>query len=340
MAENWRRVALLAAPAECAAAVKADAYGLGVAAIAPALAEAGCRTFFVASFAEGAQARALLGLGPQVIVLNGLAGRGPADFAAADLTPALNTLEDLAAWDGSIPCVLHLETGMNRLAVPPEAAAACEALRRRPPILVMSHLACASEPGHSLNAAQRARFLAAASLFPQARRSLAASAGALLGPGYLFDLVRPGAALYGSWASDVEGPALAAAAQVLAPILQVKTVEAGESVGYGASWVAPGPSRLATVALGYSDGCLRALGGRGYGALGGVLCPLAGRISMDLICLDVTAAGERARPGALVEFLGPVVPLEDVARRADTIPYEILTSFGSAAARAGVRVPA
>jgi alanine racemase len=197
----------------------------------------------------------------------------------------------------------------------------------------MSHLACASDLGHEMNARQCAKFVAAAALFPKAPLSLAATAGALIGPDFHFDMIRPGVGLYGSGGLDADNPALSAAATIEAPILQLRDINAGETVGYGATYTAPKKVRCATVALGYADGYLRSLSGRGYGVLGGAKLPLLGRVSMDLVVLDVTDCAA-ARAGAWVEFLGPAAPLDEVAQLAGTAPYEILTTFAGTVQRA------
>ena len=317
--------------------VKADAYGLGAVGASRALAQAGARVFFTATFGEAALVRKALGEGPQIFVLNGPSETDVARFAEAKLTPILNSLAQIKLWDARGPAGLHIDTGMNRLGVgPEELTAAMVALKDVSLALVMSHLACGSDLPHDMNAMQLKRFSDAATLFPKAPRSLAATAGALMGPEYHFDLIRPGVGLYGSGGLDADNPTLAAAATIEAPILQVRHVVAGETFGYGATFAAPGKMRTATVALGYADGYLRSLGGRGYGVLGGAKRPILGRVSMDLIIIDVTGCAE-AQPGAMVEFLGPNAPLDDIAARAGTASYEILTTFAGTVRKTGVR---
>lgn len=335
--ENWRFFQSSAKRAEVAAVVKADAYGLGAVEAARALANAGARTFFAMTAAEGLIVRDAIGAGARIFVLNGPTGPDADAMAAAQLTPVLNSLRQVQLWSARGPAALHLDTGMNRLGVGlQDVSAAAEALRGAPLNLVMSHLACASDASHPMNAAQRTRFLEASALFPNAPRSLAATGGALIGEHYHFDLVRLGVGLYGSGALETGGPRLATVATIDAPILQVRDVEPGESFGYGATFVAARKTRAATVALGYADGYLRALGGRGYGVLGGTRCPILGRISMDLTILDVTACSD-AREGAMVEFLGANAHVDDVAARAGTAAYEVLTTFAGAVRRTGAR---
>ncbi len=335
--ENWRFFKKLAPNAAVAAVVKADAYGLGAVDASRALAQAGARVFFTATSAEALAVRRALDEGPQIFVLNGPQEDDLAAFGEGTLTPILNSLHQIKLWNARGPVGLHIDTGMNRLGVAPEEmTGAISALKDASLALVMSHLACASDVGHEMNAVQLKRFIDAAALFPKAPRSLAATSGALIGPDYHFDMIRPGVGLYGSGALEADNPALAAAAIVEAPILQVREVEAGEHCGYGATFTAARRMRAATVALGYADGYLRSLGGRGYGVLGGAKRPILGRISMDLIIIDVTGCAE-AQPGAMVEFLGPNAPLDDVAALAGTAPYEILTTFAGTVRKTGAR---
>ncbi len=328
---NWRSFALLAGPAEAAAVIKADAYGLGAHEVALALAAEGARTIFVATLGEGLAARRTLGDAHYIYVLNGPAEADAHLFGPAKLFPVLNGLPQITLWIAAgapTAAAVHIDTGMNRLGLSlADVGAAREALARRDVPLVMSHLACGGNVDHPMNALQTQRFVEAAAHFPGARRSLAATAGAFHGRKRLFDLIRPGIGLCGDNNLDSGGPALAVAATLDAPILQVRDIAAGESVGYSASFVADRPLRTATIALGYADGYLRAASGRGYGVLAGARCPVLGRVSMDLITLDVTAAGDAVHVGARVEMLGANVPVRDVADAAGTAPYEVLTAL-------------
>jgi len=317
--------------------VKADAYGLGAVGASRALAQAGARVFFTASAGEALIVRRALGEGPQVFVLNGPSESDAALLADAKLTPILNSVAQIKVWDARGPAGLHIDTGMNRLGIgPEELTQAMGALKDVSLALVMSHLACGSDLKHAMNAVQLKRFTDAAMLFPKAPRSLAATAGALIGPDYHFDLIRLGVGLYGSGALDADNPSLKTAAIVEAPILQVREVNSGETFGYGATFTAPKKMRTATVALGYADGYLRSLSGRGYGVLGGAKRPILGRVSMDLVILDVTDCAE-AQAGAMVEFLGPNAPLDDIAALAGTASYEVLTTFAGTVRKTGVR---
>ena len=335
--ENWRYFRKTAPSAAVAAVVKADGYGLGAIAASRALAGAGARVFFTATSAEALAVRKALGEGPQVFVLNGALPDDADMLLGAKLTPVLSSLDQIKLWDARGPAGLHIDTGMNRLGLgPEELTPAMVALKGATLALVMSHLACASEPPHEKNAIQLKRFIDAATLFPKAPLSLASTGGILIGPEYHFDLVRPGIGLYGHGGLDANNPQLSVAATIEAPILQVRDVEAGETFGYGATFTAPQKMRTATVALGYADGYLRSLSGRGYGFFAGAKRAMLGRVSMDLVILDVTGCAE-AQPGAMVEFLGPNAPLEEIAALAGTAPYEVLTTFAGTVRKTGRR---
>jgi alanine racemase len=327
---NWRRLCQRHAPGAVAAVVKADAYGLGAAPVARALRDAGCRHFFVALPAEGEALRDALGDGPMVAVLNGFApGTHPR------LTPVLNSLDDVRGHAGRA-AILHVDTGMARLGLDTgelEALAADPSpLRALDLRFVMTHLACADEAGHAMNMLQAQRFAAACARLPAAPRSFANSAGIFLGPAFRSDLARPGAALYGVNPTPAEPNPMEPVVRLEVPVLQIREIPAGDSVGYGASWRAQRPSRIATLALGYADGWLRALSGHGFGVLHGVRAPFVGRVSMDLTTLDVTDI-PMARPGDLVEVLGAARDVDAVAALAGTIGYEVLTSLGARYAR-------
>lgn len=336
---NWRDLAARHAAAgggAVAGVVKADGYGLGAGPVGRALAGAGCRHFFVAHPAEGIALRAAIGPGPMIAILNGFA---PGEDAGAGIVPVLNGLPDIAAHAASGrsgPAILHLDTGMGRLGLDAAEQAALAAAPGRLGGMelryVMTHLASADAPAHPLNAAQAARFAeAAARIAPGVPRSLANSSGLFLGPGFASDLARPGSALYGINPIPGAPNPMRVALRLRAPVLQVRAIPPGATVGYGATWTAPRPSRIATVAAGYADGYPRALSGREVaGLVAGRSVPLVGRVSMDLITFDVTEAPE-VRPGDMVELIGPEAGLtpDDLALAAGTIGYEILTSLGA-----------
>ncbi|MFO1141592.1 MAG: alanine racemase [Amaricoccus sp.] len=329
VAANWCSLDALSGPSvETAAVVKADGYGLGAAPVATALAAAGARTFFVATAEEGAALREALGRGPTILDFGGLM-RGDADLIRGyDLVPCLDSRGQVEAFARELPAghpfALQLNSGMNRLGLDAaELAAVAERLPGRAPVLTMSHLACADEPDHPMNVRQADTFAALAARLPRARLSLAATGGILLGPRFHLDLVRPGVGLYG-------GLPFAAARPVVSlslPVIQVRNLPPGAPVGYGAAWTTGRPSRIATVAAGYADGLHRAIG-RGAVKLfaGDTPCALVGRVSMDLITVDVTDA--RDVPDALT-VLDERQTVDDLAAAAGTIGYEILTSLGA-----------
>jgi len=339
IAENWRRLSLLCAPAETAAVVKADAYGLGVAHVAPALWAAGARTFFTALPEEAATVREVLGPAAAIYCFNGMTG-GDADLIRAfAIRPLLNSPGQIAAAraaarDAPLPCGLQLDTGMNRLGLEADELSAVlddpQGLDGLAPDLVVSHLACADDPAHPMNAAQAAAFVAmtAHPRLARLRRSLSATGGALLGPEWRHDLVRPGVGLYGGLPFAEAAPVV----RLSVPILQIRAVAPGEAVGYGAAWRAERETRVATISAGYADGLIRAMSGRARVFHGGRALPARGRVSMDLITVDVTEAPDLA-PGDALDLLGPHQGVDALAAAAGTIGYEILTSLGSRYAR-------
>jgi alanine racemase len=345
--DNWRHLAAMARPAQAAAAVKADAYGLGVAKVAPALAAAGCRAFFVATLEEGIELRALLG-SAEIYVLNGVAPGGVALGGAAAmlrhaLRPCLFALDQIALWQRlgrGQPAALHIDSGINRLGLD---SGEVELLAREPGrlagieiALIMSHLACADDARHPLNRRQLAAFIEAVASLGLGGRplSFASSSGIFLGPEFHLAMVRPGAALYGlSPFIDRPNP-MRQVITLTGKILQVRRVDRGMTVGYGATHPIGQPGRIAVVGLGYADGYRRALGNRGHAFLGGLSVPVVGRVSMDMITLDVSATPpELAVPGAPVELIGPHHSIDALAAEAGTNGYELMTGLGRRFAR-------
>jgi len=339
---NWRRLQRRVGPG-CivAATVKADAYGLGLAPVALALAAAGCRWFFVATLEEGAALATLLRHphpACRIAVLAGPIADSASDIAqSAALVPVLNDLSQIADWRRAAPgrpAMLHLDTGMSRLGLEPGEADRLadepELLAGIPLAAVMSHLACPDTPAHPMNARQRAAFENLARRLPPVPWSLAASYGIFLGTAYHYDMVRPGAALYGlNPLPDAPNP-MDQVIGLKARILQVREIDAGRSVGYGARYTADRLRRVATLGVGYADGILRGAGDRASVHIGPVEVPIIGRISMDLITVDVSAVPpDCVRPGGFADVLGPHYGADALARDSGTIAYELLTRFGA-----------
>ncbi len=333
IAANWLALDARHAGAT-AAVVKADGYGLGAVPVARRLTKAGCRTFFVAHPGEAVALRQALGPAPVIAVLNGLSDAAAETYRAHDLAPVLGSLAEIACWQRAglaLPAMLHVDTGMCRLGLD---EAELDRLVAEPARLtgirllqVMTHLVSAETPAAPINAAQLTRFTAACARLPAAPRSLANSSGMFLGPEFDSDLARPGAALYGINPQPDRPNPMRPVLRLTAPVLQLRTVPAGETVGYNGIWTAPRASRIATIPVGYADGYHRALSNCGLASFDGRPVPLVGRVSMDLTTWDVTdhPAVER---GAWLELIGPAVPPDEVAARAGTNGYEILTSLG------------
>ncbi len=336
VAANYRLLADRSAPARTAAAVKAEAYGLGLAPVARTLWSTGCRTFFVATVDEGVALRAILDEA-EICVLNGLIAGPAALFRDHDLIPVLNDLGQIEGWRqfcreaGPLPAAVHVDTGMCRLGLPPDEfdilAAEPERLDGVECRYLMSHLACGEELANPMNAAQRDAFDASVVCLPGPVASLANSAGIFLGPGWHFGMTRPGAALYGLAPQKARRNPMNPVVRLEAKILQIRDVDTPQTVGYGATHRVTGRTRIATVGVGYADGYLRSLSGRGAAWIGELAVPVIGRVSMDLITLDITRVPE-ARPGTMVELIGPHHDVDALAGDAGTIGYEILTSLG------------
>jgi len=323
---NWRALDRLSGTGtQTGAVVKADAYGLGSGRVAQALAKAGARRFFVAVAEEGIAVRKAIGAGPQISVLSGHMAGDTAIIRDYQLTPMLNSVEQVTRHFEALPghaFGIQLDTGMNRLGLELEEwSAIAPVVLAENPELLMSHLACADEPDHEMNALQLNNFHAMTD-GTGLPRSLSATGGILLGKDYHFDLTRPGIGLYGA---DPYREGLKAVSLAL-PVIQTREVAAGEAVGYGCNWRASQPSIVATVAAGYADGLSRALSGRATLWAGDIPCPLIGRVSMDLITVDVSHL--EVIPDTL-DILGPSQCVDALAAVAGTIGYEILTSLGA-----------
>ena len=322
---NWRALdAKSGRDTETGAVVKADSYGLGAARVARVLARAGVRKFFVAAAEEGAILRQSLGEGPEIFVFSGHMPGDTEMIGDRGLTPMLNSIEQVTRHFETLPGAafgIQLDTGMNRLGLEMAEWQAIGAIvLNAGPKLVMSHLACADEPEHPMNAAQLAEFRRMTDGI-SAPRSLAATGGILLAPEYHFDVTRPGVGLYGGAPFTDAAPVV----HLSLPVVQVRDVVAGEIVGYSCGWQADGPARIATVSAGYADGLTRAFSNKAMLYADGVPCPIRGRVSMDLITVDVSHLAEV--PAAL-DILCPEQGVDDLASVAGTIGYEILTSLG------------
>jgi len=345
---NWRKLEKTAVPAECAGVIKADAYGCGLDPVARALAAAGCKTFFVATLDEARAARAAVP-SAAIYVLDGFFQNCGDAYAELNARPVIGDLNELAEWD--VFCRrsgweggagIHIDTGMNRLGL-----TISEAQGIIPRInagdhgitLVMSHLACAELLNHPQNARQLASFREIASLFSGVPASLANSSGVFLGAQFQFDLVRPGAGLYGINPTPEADNPMQGVVDLKARIVHIRSLDKGETVGYGGTWTARRPTKLAILSAGYADGYFRA-GGSNDGTRGaevivaGKRCPIAGRVSMDLIAVDITDLEKNAaRRGHMATLIGEGITVDELAHHFGTIGYEVLTSLGRRYAR-------
>ena len=336
--ENYRLLKSRLGNARCAGVVKADSYGLGAAQVAKALVEEGCDTFFVAHVGEGLALRAALGRGPAIYILNGTTPGAEVEAAAAGLTTVANSLEQLAAWRETaravgrrLPVALQVDSGMSQLGMMPSEvetlagdASLLDGLEVK---LVMSHLACADEPEHPANAAQKEAFDRLRAMLPAAPASLANSSGIFLGSDYHYDLARPGAALYGINPTPGHANPMRAVVRLDAKVIQTRTLDKNTGIGYGHTFRTAGPLRAATISLGYADGWHRRAAAGAY--FNGVRLPFIGRVSMDSIIIDISALPEGSlKPGDLVELIGSHQAVDDVAGHAGTIGYEVLTGLG------------
>ncbi|WCM25403.1 alanine racemase [Sphingomonas sp. QA11] len=318
LTDNWRTLATMSGSAACGAAVKADGYGVGAVEIVKRLAAAGCRDFFVAIWSEAA---ALAPLGVQVSVLHGVRDEDMVMAGQGIARPILNSARQVARWKaaGGGPCDVMIDTGMNRLGLSLDDLPLLHGLEIE---TLMSHLACADEDV-AMNERQRVAFAALAGRTQAKRMSLANSAGVALGPDYAFDLTRPGLALYGG----IPRAELGAIRQVVAPeaqILQRRTVAAGQTIGYNATWTAPAETQVAILNLGYADGYFRGFSNTGAALHDGKRLPLLGRVSMDLVAIDVSAAPHLAEG----DWLALDYALPEAAAQSGMSQYELLTSLG------------
>ena len=350
LASNWTALRQQSGDAECSAVIKADAYGLSIEPVAKTLSAAGCNTFFVAMLEEAIRARKTLP-DARIFVLNGILKETTQAMIDYGLSPVLSSIDQIGMWmdaksgkDNAPGCAIHVDTGMNRLGL---SIAEAQGLGNKPelvsrigPSLLMTHLACADDPDHELNALQLERFTKIAGLFPDVPASIANTAGTLSGKKYHFDLTRPGIGIYGGEAVNFLPNPMQAVVTAEARILQIRHACKGESVGYGAAHILERDARIAIVSAGYADGFHRATSGSGValrstdviagcGAIGEHRVPILGRVSMDLTTFDVTDVPETIlNDTEWIELFGKNSPLDDMARACGTIGYELLTGLG------------
>ncbi len=342
---NYRRMTELAAPAECAAAVKADAYGLGLEPVSAALWQAGCRTFFVAHLSEAVRLRAAVGSEAVIYVLNGLLPGLAPRYAAIDARPVLCSPDDIAQWRkfcAGAPApmaAIMIDTGFNRLGLSAVELGALDTDRSLISgielALVMSHLACADDPDHELNAIQLKRFAATRPIFSDASFCLSNSGGVMLGKPFQFDMVRTGIALYGGQVRARGANPLAPVVRLDAPVVQIREIDTNDTIGYGASYRFTAPARVALLSIGYGDGLFRGLsatnaktGGKVY--FGAQAAPIVGRISMDITAVDIShIPHENVKRGSWAQIIGPRQSAFELAGDAGTIDYEVFTALGS-----------
>jgi alanine racemase len=343
LAANWKTLASTTVPVECAAVVKGDGYGCGLEPVTRTLSREGCSTFFVADVAEGRRVRAVAS-DAAIYVLNGLIPGSAQAFAADYLRPVINSATELAEWDAFVAtrnwrggAALHVDTGMNRLGITLEEAVAIAPRLQSENhgfTLVMSHLACAEIPDHPMNDRQIRLFREIRILYRGVASSLANSSGIFLGGGAYCDLVRPGVALYGVNPTPGRANPMRPVVELKGRVIQVRAVNKGESVGYGATFTTTRPSRIAIVALGYADGYLRSASAAkgkpaGQAIIAGKRCPIAGRVSMDVLAADVTDLPDgTVRRGDFATLIGDGMGVDDVAAAMGTIGYEVLTHLG------------
>jgi alanine racemase len=336
---NYRALTARVLPVECAAVVKGDAYGCGIDRVVAVLAGAGCRTFFVAHLAEARRARAFAP-NADIYVLNGFCSTAAPSYVEINARPVINGSIELAEWDQFVAssgwrggAALHVDTGMNRLGLTVEESAAVAPriqAGNHGLTLLMSHLACADSPGHPLSDQQIRQFREVRALFRGVPASLANSSGIYLDNSTHCDIVRPGIALYGGNPMPGKRNPMQPVVALEARILQIRSVPSGATVGYGATWTAKRPSRIAVIAAGYADGIPRAAAAIGREVvIEGKRCAVVGRVSMDLMAVDVTGHTDGAvRRGAMATLIGGDLSLDEMAGQAGTISYELLTNLG------------
>ncbi len=336
IAANWKLLCNTH-KGQVAAVAKADGYGLGAVPVCTRLLREGCTHFFVAQLGEAVALAPHLP-GANVYALGGVLPGDAAVFTEHNITPVLNTMDDISCWSEhahtlgrSLPALLHVDTGMSRLGLPPrdvgllvDNSAYLHGINLQ---YVITHLACADDPDHPMNAAQRTRFADACARLKAPMRSFANSSGIFLGTPFASDLARPGAALYGINPTPAKPNPMRPVVTLESRVLQVRDIAAGTPVGYNATWTAKRASRIATIGVGYADGYPRCLSNQSAASFNGRMVPLVGRVSMDLLTFDVTDAPDVV-PGTMLELMGPTITPDMLAEQADTNGYEILTTLG------------
>lgn len=322
-------------PAKVAAIVKCNAYGLGVEGVAKALAtRAKCTTFFVAYASEGVQLRQILSAINHEAEIFTFSSANPQTlslYEANALTPVLNSLDDAAFWAThrpGAPAALHIDIGMNRLGAPAAECDAIMAIQNLNIELVMSHLSHAGSPSDSHNRTQRQTFEEIAAKFPNARKSLGSSGGALIDSAFHFDLIRPGISLYGAPPFGVDDARIRPVATLRAPILQIRDIAAGDGVGYDSAFIADRAMRIATLAIGYGDGYPRSASAGASVLIGAEIVRVVGKVSMDLITVDITDLRKQPQPNDIAVIFGTSPTITEVAATCQAIPYELLTGLG------------
>lgn len=338
---NYTTLAQHVTPNECSAVVKANAYGLGVEKIAPALYQSGCRTFFVAKIEEALQLKPILPSNVTIVLLNGFPYMAEEYVAQSGIVPVLNSWNTIEIWrtlchkkDKKFPAIVQIDTNMNRLGLDQKEL---QQLIKQPTLFekvdikyVMSHLANGEDDTHPSNAVQLASFKTALAQLPPCKVSFANSGGIFLGKDFHFDLVRPGIALYGINPHKKHPTSLKPVLKLEAQIIQSRSLDAGLPVGYGESFMTNRPSTLITISIGYADGWLRTLSNKGSVYFNGHKLPIVGRVSMDCIVADATdITHKKPQRGDWVELIGTHQTLEEVSLDANTVPHEILTSLGT-----------
>ena len=321
--QNYLLLKKKVSPALCATVVKANAYGLGVDKIAPALFDAGCELFFVATAQEGIELREILP-NAEIAVLNGIQ-RAKEKLEKYNLIPVLNNAHDLEKWSLEKPCILHIDTGMNRLGFSKSEIPSILSHNIR---YIMSHLACADEPSNPKNKEQLAKLLQYKTIFPNIPFSISASSGIFLGEEYHLDMARVGLALYGGNPTAYVKNPMQSVLKLTAPIIAIRELKHGETLGYGASFVADKQTKIGIIPVGYADGLFRSLENKAEVMIFGVKAKVVGRISMDLTAVDITDISN-VSIGTEVDIINDTITIEDIAKQAGTIAYEIITNLGN-----------